>query len=399
MMEDKKAAMLMKLVSFPIFNGMAPELLEALADIVETHSYPAGEIIFREGDEPDYLYVLESGQVQVLKDQERLVIATLNPGEDFGSMPLFDKVTRSATIRALTPVNVIRIAFDALDQLGEQHARMISEKNVALTNRKISVLSPLHQVLTKNLFKQQTLNLQRTNEVTVNALKHELSETQTRLATTTFLTYVIIVMLFYGFFLRDAVSATHVANSTVATSTILLGYLTLLFFMIKHSPYPLAFYGLNLYRWRHALWESLWWSILFIAATTFFKWLIIHLLPEYRTLPLFEFDELTEKEILFFALYGLFAPVQEFIARGILQSSFQKFLSGKWVTLKAILFSTLMFSGTHLHLSSGFALLIVIPSFFWGVMYARQKTLLGVMFSHIFIGEWVLMILGFPGFR
>ena len=56
-----------------------------------------------------------------------------------------------------------------------------------------------------------------------------------------------------------------------------------------------------------------------------------------------------------------------------------------------------MFCATHLHMSSTFALLVVVPSVFWGILFARQGSLIGVSISHVLIGLWTLFVLGLPG--
>ena len=96
------------------------------------------------------------------------------------------------------------------------------------------------------------------------------------------------------------------------------------------------------------------------------------------------------------AVYCLFVPVQELIARGAMQSSLHEFLAGKHNTLWAILLSTLMFSQIHLHLNPGYAIAAFFPSLFWGAMYARQRSLLGATVSHILIGVFVAFFLGLP---
>jgi NADH dehydrogenase len=73
--------------------------------------YEQGDVIFNEGDVGDYLYILVSGQVEVLKNSQDqpLRVATLGPGEYFGEMALINEKRRIATIRCLTPVDVLAL--------------------------------------------------------------------------------------------------------------------------------------------------------------------------------------------------------------------------------------------------------------------------------------------------
>ena len=79
-----------------------------------------------------------------------------------------------------------------------------------------------------------------------------------------------------------------------------------------------------------------------------------------------------------------------------MQSSFHEFLSGPRSGFWAVLLSTLMFTQIHLHLTPGYAIAVFFPSLFWGALYARHRTLVGVSVSHILIGVYVAFFLGLP---
>lgn len=68
----------------------------------ETRSYAPGDVIFREGEDSDAAFVLESGRVELIKTGSggSVRLALLGPGELFGEMGVLDKGPRSATARA-----------------------------------------------------------------------------------------------------------------------------------------------------------------------------------------------------------------------------------------------------------------------------------------------------------
>ena len=76
-----------------------------------------GQMIFAEGANGDWLYVVESGEVEISKelDGRRIVIETLKPGDIFGEIAYIDKTPRSATATAkgMTEVGIVdRHFFD-----------------------------------------------------------------------------------------------------------------------------------------------------------------------------------------------------------------------------------------------------------------------------------------------
>ena len=64
--------------------------------------YHDGEVIMRQGDIGDCMYVVQAGKVEVLAQQEgrEVALRVLGEGEIIGEMSLFDRDRRSATVRA-----------------------------------------------------------------------------------------------------------------------------------------------------------------------------------------------------------------------------------------------------------------------------------------------------------
>ncbi len=75
-----------------------------------------GDIIFREGDASDAMYVIKSGMIDITKTKgsKDIVLATLKAGEMLGEMAFFDNKPRSAGARAATDAEVIMLPFASL---------------------------------------------------------------------------------------------------------------------------------------------------------------------------------------------------------------------------------------------------------------------------------------------
>ncbi|HNH25247.1 MAG TPA: cyclic nucleotide-binding domain-containing protein, partial [Accumulibacter sp.] len=107
----------------PIFGGVTDTAMQALIPLFRELDFPQGALIFREGDEGDSLCVICHGSVEVLKAEDGVdghpgnQIAVLQKGDVFGEMELIDLQRRSASIRALTPVNVLSLTNGDLFQI------------------------------------------------------------------------------------------------------------------------------------------------------------------------------------------------------------------------------------------------------------------------------------------
>jgi CRP-like cAMP-binding protein len=73
--------------------------------------YSDGEIIFKEGEKGEHMFVIQSGRVKITKKtgSADLTIATLDAGEVFGEMALFEKLPRSANATADGEARVLSI--------------------------------------------------------------------------------------------------------------------------------------------------------------------------------------------------------------------------------------------------------------------------------------------------
>jgi CRP-like cAMP-binding protein len=68
---------------------------------------PAGSYLFREGDSPDVLYLLISGQARMLVGTRE--IEAIGPGRFVGEMSLIERAPHSTSIQAQTDCEFARI--------------------------------------------------------------------------------------------------------------------------------------------------------------------------------------------------------------------------------------------------------------------------------------------------
>jgi MFS family permease len=101
------------LEALDIFAAAKRPTLERLAAALEEVDVPAGRPVVVEGDEADALWIVISGEVAVTargdRDYPRL-IRTMGPRSYFGEIGLLEHIPRTATVKALEPCRLYRLA-------------------------------------------------------------------------------------------------------------------------------------------------------------------------------------------------------------------------------------------------------------------------------------------------
>jgi MFS family permease len=93
--------------SVPILAPLPMTVFEQLAAAAEERNFEAGTDIVKQGEPGDCYYIIANGQVDVIHDGRR--VAALVKGDGFGEIALLRDVPRTATIRAMTPVETLRL--------------------------------------------------------------------------------------------------------------------------------------------------------------------------------------------------------------------------------------------------------------------------------------------------
>jgi len=73
--------------------------------------YRPGQDIVREGEAGDCMYVIQEGEVDVLRlvDGEQMVVDRMGAGDIFGEIAIVHKTVRSSTVRAVNEVRAITV--------------------------------------------------------------------------------------------------------------------------------------------------------------------------------------------------------------------------------------------------------------------------------------------------
>ncbi len=121
MVQDVQEITLLRQVE--LFQGLDEDALRLIANQMAEQPFADGEIVFREGDPGDRLFVLLSGTMHVYVERDGKVISysRLQVGEFFGEMALIDAMPRSATVRAEAPSVCLTLSRQGLLDLLQQH--------------------------------------------------------------------------------------------------------------------------------------------------------------------------------------------------------------------------------------------------------------------------------------
>lgn len=113
------------LARFPIFQDLAQQELAEFSRIAQPVSFMPGQFICARGEIGDCMYVVHSGQAQVVvagPDGERVPVGSIGEGEVFGELSLVDQQPRSADVVAETQVQGFKIgSADFAEMRGRLH--------------------------------------------------------------------------------------------------------------------------------------------------------------------------------------------------------------------------------------------------------------------------------------
>jgi CRP-like cAMP-binding protein/Fe-S-cluster-containing hydrogenase component 2 len=126
----------------PLFGNLSDTMLEELEGKVKLKSFNQGDVIFREGDPGDSLYIMRNGFVKITKqsgDKDQIV-AYLAQGSYFGEMALLEDEKRSATVSAFTKVEIIEVVKEDFNTLLGTDPKLAEEIKDIIMERKLKTL-------------------------------------------------------------------------------------------------------------------------------------------------------------------------------------------------------------------------------------------------------------------
>jgi small-conductance mechanosensitive channel/CRP-like cAMP-binding protein len=137
--EAARGHRLSALDAVPLFAPLTREQKRQLADSADDYVLAPGQTLFRQNDAGDTFFIIHKGQVAVLVtpegSSEERQVATLGPGDFFGEMSVLTGQPRTATIRALTPIALVRIEKQDLRAIFEADLSIMAKISEIVARR------------------------------------------------------------------------------------------------------------------------------------------------------------------------------------------------------------------------------------------------------------------------
>jgi len=121
----------------PMFAPLGPASLELLASELERMRIARGDEVIRQGDHGDRFYVIESGEVEVFEDG--ILARREGPGDFFGEIALIRDLPRTATVKAVTDLDLVTLKRDPFIAAVTGHAPSAEAADTVIGRRLGSV--------------------------------------------------------------------------------------------------------------------------------------------------------------------------------------------------------------------------------------------------------------------
>ena len=128
------------LAKVPLLEPLSEQQHEELAQVAELLRLAPGQILFRQDDAGDSLYVIRKGKAEILvrgNSGGESLVATLEAGEVFGEMSALTGQPRTATVRAGSPLTLVVIDKGDLQRLIDSDPKVLEKISEMIVRRNV----------------------------------------------------------------------------------------------------------------------------------------------------------------------------------------------------------------------------------------------------------------------
>lgn len=348
-----------ELRQFDLFQGLTSHELQTLANSLESRRLSGGECLFRENENSSEVYFIRNGKFEVRKSDSSgndQVLTTLSAGQEVGEMALLDGSPRSASVYATEQSDVFVLQTSRLPN------------NLMMLSRFI-----------RNITLSGADKLRHTNVEHVHSLERELASVRLRNEFGQFFIYILSVFSLGT--IINYLLHTYLKSLNVYGELFKWGYLFVLLIpsiaVIMKMKVPFSDLGVTLKNWKKSLLEG--GLVSLVIGVAFYG--AVGILRHNQILP--------EKPFQFYLPglipYVIHSFLQELLARGVLQSSFERFFEDRR-GIRAVLLTAGLFGLFHIHFGLIAVVITMISGVFFGAFYLRHHNLIGVSILHAMLG-------------
>ena len=133
-----------------LFNNIDEETINKIESFTTVQNIPKDNIVFYEGDEPKYLYLLAKGVIKLYKtssSHKEIVLKYFHENELIGEVANFEEIPYPATAKAYSDVEVLKVDFEKLKGIIFSNPNLAYNIQVSL----IKKIKNLENIISTNL--------------------------------------------------------------------------------------------------------------------------------------------------------------------------------------------------------------------------------------------------------
>lgn len=150
-----------------LLQGFSPAEGESILAAGKAQVLRRGEVLFREGEPANALYVVESGRVkltQITPDGQEVILRYLAPGDAFAAVALFDRSTYPVSAQATERTRVRAWTREVLPAITREHPRFEANLLRIVSSHTREALSRVRELATEPVAQRIARTLLRLGE-------------------------------------------------------------------------------------------------------------------------------------------------------------------------------------------------------------------------------------------
>ena len=149
------------LENVPLFEALSADDRQKIAEQANIQDFGDGELIVRQDEAGDSLYIILDGTCEVLLEKEGQKLkkmATINKGNFFGEMSLLTGEVRSATVKALEHATVIRVDKALFSTILASNPAIIEQLGAVMAQRQQDLSDEANKIQDKSTVQQKLIS-------------------------------------------------------------------------------------------------------------------------------------------------------------------------------------------------------------------------------------------------